>query len=281
MIEVVSGGLYTSLQDLGRYGYRKYGVPLSGAMDSFSAELANRLVGNAPSEAVMEITYIGPVLRFLCHTQIAIAGAGFSPTVNNIEIPLNTRIDIAKDSLLKFGLPDYGMRAYLSVAKGFQSEKVFDSYSYYEGITSKQTIATGDFLEISPSVEFHDNATASVKVRKIYFSSEAIEVTPGPEFHHFTKSFQQKLIQTRGPILAESNRMAYLLNGFESYSAPEMITAPVQPGTVQLTPSGKCVILMRDAQTTGGYARILQLTEASINILAQKRAGEIIQFKLI
>jgi biotin-dependent carboxylase-like uncharacterized protein len=273
--------LYTSLQDLGRYGYRKYGVPLSGAMDSFSAELANRLVGNDPSEAVMEITYIGPVLRFLCQTQIAITGAGFSPTVNNIEIPLNTRIDIAKDSLLKFGLPSYGMRAYLSVAKGFISEKVLDSFSFYDGITSKQTIASGDFLEISPITEFQDNVTASVKVRKTYFSSVTLEVTPGPEFHLLSKLFQQEICETKGIIQTESNRMAYLLKGFEGFSAHEIITAPVQPGTVQLTPSGKCVILMRDAQTTGGYARILQLTEAAINVLAQKRAGEQVQFKLI
>jgi allophanate hydrolase subunit 2 len=120
-----------------------------------------------------------------------------------------------------------------------------------------------------------------VKVRKTYFSSVTLEVTPGPEFHLLSKLFQQRICETKGIIQTESNRMAYLLKGFEGFSAHEIITAPVQPGTVQLTPSGKCVILMRDAQTTGGYARILQLTEGAINVLAQKRAGEQVQFKLI
>ena len=75
--------------------------------------------------------------------------------------------------------------------------------------------------------------------------------------------------------------MAYMLGGWEGLSASEIITAPVQPGTVQLTPSGQCVVLMRDAQTTGGYARILQLTEQAINILSQKPGGSLLNFRLI
>ncbi len=281
MVKVISGGLYTTIQDLGRYGYRKYGVPLGGAMDSYSSRLANRLVGNNRTEAVMEITYIGPVLRFDIATEIAITGAGFSPTLNNIEIPLNTRIQIPEGSILKFGLPGYGQRAYLSVAGGFKTEYILGSYSYHRGITLKPSIDTGDQLSITTNTGRQSKVTASVKIHRSYFTSSVIEVFKGPEFNLLSELFQQQLLNSVGVILPESNRMAYLLSGYEMLSAKEIITAPVQPGTVQLMPSGRCAVLMRDAQTTGGYARVLQLTEKAINQLAQKRAGEEVQFKLL
>ena len=265
---------------MGRFGYRKYGVPLSGAMDSYAALLANSLVGNGKNQAVMEITYIGPVLRFSSATQIAITGAGFSPTVNNNEIPLNTRIQIEEGSVVKFGLPAYGLRAYLSVFGGFHDKKIMGSYSYCFGITEKPTLDTGDQIPLLIVENEFKATTASVKVRHRLFNSETIEVFPGPEFHLLPNSMQEQLLATPGKLLPESNRMACLVGGFEKLSANEIITGPVQPGTVQLTPSGKCIVLMRDAQTTGGYARVLQLSEAGINTMAQKRAGEAVNFRL-
>lgn len=281
MIKVVSGGLYTSIQDLGRFGYRKLGVPLAGAMDSYSARLANRLVGNNKDMAIMEITHIGPVLDFAVKTEIAITGAGFSPTLNNYEIPLNTRILVQKNSILKFGLPGYGMRAYLSISRGFSSEKVLGSYSQFPGITVKETIENGDILNVQPFEGISEKVTASVKISRERFISEELEVYRGPEFDQVSKLFQKNIQELGLIVSSESNRMAYILKGVENFSAKGIITSPVQPGTVQLTPSGQCIVLMRDAQTTGGYARVLQLTEKSINRLAQKLAGAPVKFKLI
>jgi biotin-dependent carboxylase-like uncharacterized protein len=281
MIEVVSGGLYTSIQDLGRFGYRRLGVPLSGAMDSYSARLANRLVGNSINDAVLEITHIGPVLNFTRKTEIAITGAGFCPTLNNVEVPLNSRVYIPEGSTLKFGLPGYGLRAYLSVHGGFNNEKKLNSYSQYPGITTKETIEKGDTLLIQEYNAQPSKLTASVKVPKEHFTTENIHVYQGPEFHLFSEVIQKKLLKAPLVIGAESNRMAYMIDGMSNFSANEIITAPVQPGTVQLMPSGQCVVLMRDAHTSGGYARILQLSENAINVLAQKRAGEKIKFRFI
>ena len=281
MIEVISGGLYTSIQDLGRFGYRRNGVPLSGVMDSYSARLANRLVGNSNDKAVMEITHIGPVLHFQSRTVIAITGAGFTPTLNNFEIPLCTRIFIPADSTLKFGLPGYGLRAYLSVSGGFISERKLDSYSQYFGITEKDSIEKGDFLKISAFEGEPVKVTASVKVHREHFSSIEIEAFLGPDYNLLPKMFQNKIIEAKLIVTSESNRMAYILKGWENFSAKEIITAPVQPGTIQLTPSGQCLVLMRDSQTTGGYARVLQLTESSINLMSQKQAGTTLKFKII
>jgi biotin-dependent carboxylase-like uncharacterized protein len=281
VVEVISGGLYTSIQDLGRFGYRRSGVPLSGAMDSYSARLANKLVGNSNREAVMEITHIGPVLHFTAKTEIAITGAGFTPTLNNFEIPLNTRIFVPEGSTLKFGLPGYGLRAYLSVSGGFISEKKLDSYSQYFGITQKETIEKGDVLAIKTFAGEPMKVTASVKVPRSHFSSNEIEAFLGPDFHLLPSVIQKKILDAKVTVSSDSNRMAYLLRGWEDFSAKGIITAPVQPGTVQLTPSGQCLILMRDAQTTGGYARVLQLTESAINRISQKQAGATLNFKII
>ena len=281
MIEVISGGLYTTIQDLGRFGYRRFGVPLSGAMDSYSSRLANRLVGNSKKDAVMEITHIGPVLRFTERTEIAITGAGFSPTLNNYEIPLNTRTHIPKNSILKFGLPGYGLRAYLSVSGGFMTEKILNSFSFYSGITQLDTLEKGDSLPFNKFEGPPAKITASVKVPRLHFTSNILEVSPGPEFYLLSKTIQTKLLEKKLTVTSDSNRMAYLLDGWGDLSANDIITGPVQPGTVQLTPGGECVVLMRDAHTTGGYSRVLQLTESSINTLAQKKAKSEVIFKKV
>jgi biotin-dependent carboxylase-like uncharacterized protein len=279
MIEVISSGLYTSIQDLGRFGHRKYGVPVSGVMDRYAAKLANRLCGNNDDAALLEITLTGPVLKFNTSTQIAITGAGFSPTLDDIEIGLNSRIEVAAGSILKFGLPSFGLRAYLAVAGGFQTKKVLDSFSFYEGITKNGKINKGDILSIITSEnEFVKTASAKIKVDKIHFTTSKIEVFKGPEFQFLPEIIKEKLFSSELKVKTESNRMAYMLGGWENFTANEIITGPVMPGTVQLTPSGQCIVLMRDAQTTGGYARVLQLSENSISCLAQKKAGEKITF---
>ena len=281
MIEVLSGGLYTSIQDLGRYGYRRNGVPLSGVMDRYSALLANRLLGNSKLDAVMEITHIGPVLHFKSKTEIAITGAGFTPTLNNFEVALNSRTYVPENSILKFGLPGYGLRAYLSVFGGFKAENILGSCSQYFGITKKETLEKGDMLTIIPYEGSQFRTTSSVKVSKDFFSSDSIEVFTGPDYHLLSKVLQKDILQTKVTVTSDSNRMAYILKGWKKFSAKEIITAPVQPGTIQLTPSGQCLVLMRDAQTTGGYTRVLQLTERAINKISQKQAGTTLHFKLV
>jgi len=280
MIKVKAAGILTSIQDLGRFGYRRLGVPLSGAMDMYMSYLANELVGNNADKAVLEMTMVGPVLEFQEATRIAITGAGFTPTVNNIEVPLNTKISIQQGDIIKFGLAAYGLRGYLSVAGGFSSEEILGSQSKYHGLTKQPVLKKGDVLEINDSELSKSKTTSSVKVDQSHFSTKEIQVYKGPEFEFLPKEIQQKIESISLTVSVKSNRMAYLLTGMEHLSASEIISAPVQPGTVQLTPSGQCVVLMRDAQTTGGYARILQLSSSGINELAQKRAGDDIKFRI-
>jgi len=280
MIKVVTPGLYTTLQDLGRFGYRNMGVPLSGAMDQHAAKSANQLVQNPENTTVLEFTLMAPTLFFEKNATIAITGATFSAKVNNTEIPLNEILEITAGSTLTFNKPIHGLRGYLAIKGGFKTESVLGSTSFYTGITQKARLEKGDTLHFTT-----ENNTVEInfseKISPISFSEDKIEVFKGPEFEALSEAVKMQLLQNEYTVSSESNRMAMLLNGIGELSANEIITAPVQPGTVQLTPSGKLIILMRDSQTTGGYARVLQLTENAINRLAQKRPQQSIQFELL
>ena len=281
MIKVVASGLLTSIQDLGRFGHRESGVPVSGAMDMASAIHANRVLGNDENEPIIEFTASGPVLEFTVDAMIAITGALFGPIVDNKVVEMNKPIWITKGSRLSFSQHEKGVRGYLAVAGGFKSEKVLGSASYYEGITKDHKLRKGTTLKLNTTAQ--RRAFQSIDLSNagfLDFDDETLEVFAGPEFKLLNESAKDRLLNTRFVINPQSNRMAYVLESIVKFTAPEIITSPVQPGTVQLTPSGAINVLMRDAQTTGGYARIFQLTEMAIHKLAQKRAGTNVFFRI-
>ena len=148
-IEVRSPGLYTSVQDRGRFGFRKYGVPSSGSMDQYSAELSNHLLNNSPDAAVLEITLHGPLLIFSISTQIVISGANISPRLNDREIANNKIISVKAGDQLSFGLLQSGTRCYLAVKGGIDSEKIMGSRSHFTPVTTRPTIQKGDRLPIT------------------------------------------------------------------------------------------------------------------------------------
>lgn len=278
MIKVLHPGLYCSLQDGGRYGFRKYGVPLSGYMDRFSAELANSLVGNKKGTVLFEFTNPGPIFHFSKATKIALTGASFEYLLNGEAIEMNSPIEVAAESTLQCGRASDGVWGYVSVQGGLISERVMGSQSYYSGITQVSRISKGDSFNLMSSDEVMDSGSEKIADLKKMKSTKKIQVFKGPEFELLSEIARNTLFESMFSVSPQSNRMAYLLEHSLELTAPEILTAPVQPGTVQLTPSGKVVVLMRDAQTTGGYARILQLSELAINLLSQKRAGSSVRF---
>lgn len=266
MLEILNPGFYTTIQDLGRKGFRKYGVPVSGAMDQASAMHANNLVGNAPSCAVLEITLIGPEIRFKQNTRIAMTGGMCSCTLDSKEVAMNEALEISTGQVLKIGNCSQGCRVYVAVEGGLDAEVVMGSRSQFKAITLKERIHQGDLLPIHPNRRKEEKP---VKINPITFSGTSLSVTPGPEFDLLPQHMQELLMKSTFEILQDSNRIGYKLSRAEGLFANEIITAPVQPGTVQLTPSGTLIVLMRDAPVTGGYARVLQLDGEAIDQLAQ------------
>lgn len=281
MVKVIKPGFFTTIQDLGRFGFQDYGVPISGSMDQYSAQFANALLNNDKNDAVLEITMSGPTLHFDCHTIICISGADLSPTLNGKAIKLNTIITIKPNDVISFGKLNSGFRSYLAVKDGFQSEIKLNSRSMYKNVTSKYKIELNDVLQINEILSIESSKYASLKFNTILFDINYLEVFKGPEFELLTPNQKQKLFDQEFTISNLNDRMAYQLEEPFENSLTPIITSLVLPGTVQLTPSGNLIVLMRDCQTTGGYPRILQLKETSINCLAQKFKGQKIRFQLI
>ena len=280
MIKVLDPGLYSSIQDLGRIGYKAYGVPESGAMDRQSAQLGNRLLSNSEQSAVLEMTMTGPKIQFNCNTYVCLTGACISPHLNNLPVAMDRVFEVKNGDILSFSKLLYGFRGYLSVLGGIQSESVLKSRSMYKGITSQFKLERGYEIQIADALQGYANKYAGLKIKDSLFTRQKLQVFPGPEFEMLSEAQKNQLLQGEFTISKNNNRMAYQLNELLPNSLDDIITSMVLPGTVQLTPKGNLIILMRDCQTTGGYPRVLQLSEDAINVLAQKFVGQSIQFNL-
>lgn len=281
MIDVLAPGIYSTIQDFGRIGFQEYGVPYSGVMDRTAASLANAILGNSPDSPVLEITMQGPKLQFKCTTTICVTGANLSAKLNNSIFLNNKPMMVKSGDILSFGSLKKGIRAYLAIKGGFQTEQVMWSCSMYSGITKKEKLEKGDVLKISTANNLVRNYNASIKINFDYFNLKTLEVFKGPEFDMLSKKQKIQLLNTEFTISKNNNRMAYQLNETLQNNLKPIITSPVLPGTVQLTPSGNLIILMRDCQTTGGYPRVLQLKESAINLIAQKYTNQPVLFQLV
>jgi len=278
MIKMLKPGFFTCIQDLGRMNYQEYGVPYSGAMDRYSAQLSNALLNNKVEAAVLEVTMTGPELLFNSDTCICITGADLSPLLNAENIKNNQLIQIKKGDVLSFGRLKYGFRAYIAVSGGFQSEIVMQSRSMYKGITKDFRLSKGDELQIGKATKSMQASNAALKINRAQFKTMSIEVFKGPEFDQLSKAQQKQLFSQEFSVSKNHSRMAYQLKEPFNNSLQAIITSLVMPGTVQLTPSGSLIVLLRDCQTTGGYPRVLQLKESAVDILAQKFTGSRFRF---
>lgn len=273
-IKVISKGLQTTIQDLGRYGFRSHGIPVSGAMDQSSAKLANILVGNNQNDALLECTLLGPKLEFLRDTIIAITGARVDIYINEQKQKMNSTIYVAANSRLRFGKVQQGCRFYIAFAGGIKIHKFLGSRS--TDIVSQIGHPIIKNLDILPLYN-NDEKKLFIKLKPLVdnLTQKRIKVYPGPEYFLIKDIELEKIQFTISP---KSNRMAYILHSDINVThTHEMISSGVLPGTIQLTPSGQFTILMRDAQTTGGYPRILQVAEKDLDYIAQRRGGELLE----
>ncbi|WP_299012802.1 biotin-dependent carboxyltransferase family protein [uncultured Polaribacter sp.] len=280
MIKVLKAGFYTTIQDKGRFGFANIGVPISGAMDAYAMDLANAILNNNLNCAVLELNFSNCKFQFLETTTICISGADFSPKINDTLVKQNTRIAIHKNDVLTFGKINYGARTYIAVLGGLASEVKLKSRSMFKCITKMKKIEDGTILHFKQKMESPELSYASIKVHKNYFDEGLLNCCKGPEFNLLTALQKEQLFAEKYTISNDMNRMGYRLNESLQNNLSSIITSSALPGTVQLTPSGKLIVLMKDCQVTGGYPRILQLKESALNILAQKTVGCKIQFSL-
>ena len=285
LCKVTSPGFFTTVQDSGRLGFQRYGVPVSGAMDGYAFTAANLLVGNKPNDACLEATLLGPELLFLSKTQVAVTGAAFSPTVNREAVACWQTLQIRDGDLLSLGSPRNGCRAYLAMRGGIEVAMVLGSKSTYVrgsfgGFQGRQ-LKTGDVLEVQePAKPLARSYSMPPELIPNYSGELTVEVTLGPQTRYFTDQGLETFLSSVYEVTSESDRMGYRLDGaeVELKDALSMVSDAIVVGAVQVPRDGKPIILMRDAQTTGGYPKIAVVTTPDISRLGQAKPNNKIRF---
>ena len=281
-ITIQRKGFYTTIQDKGRFGYASIGVPESGAMDRKAMLLANTLVNNTDNEAVLEYTLVGPTIQFQCDRHFVITGGTTVATLDKKTIRNNTVYLGRKGQILKLTKIIEGCRGYFAIAGGIQSSTVLGSKSLYAPITNVGYIHEPTEIIVGTSL-YGTAKGARIKIREktsvtSYIHEDSIHVYKGPEYDLLTPDIHKYIVETSFLVSKLWNRMAIHLEQTINHNIPTIVTGPVIPGTIQLTPLGHMMILMKDCQTTGGYPRILQLSEHAMDILAQKKQGDALSF---
>lgn len=300
-IEILRSGMNTTIQDIGRWGYQKYGILVGGAMDTDAVRIGNLLVGNPEEEGALEITMIGPVLRFTEDALIAVCGADLSPSVDELPVPLGRPVYIRAGSVLRFGKPKRGCRAYLTVSGGFDVPVVMGSKSTYLqaqiGGYKGRPLQKGDVLSLcgltlqGERIRSFLNSFSGFQSVPWYVmepseyagTDRSVRITKGLQYASFTAEAQQDLIEKPFTITVQADRMGYRLEGpvLQTKEHEEMISEAAVFGTIQVPGNGKPIILMADHQSVAGYLKIAQVCLADLPILAQSGPGAVIRFSLI
>jgi biotin-dependent carboxylase-like uncharacterized protein len=279
MLKVLKSGFYTTVQDSGRFGLRDKGVPVSGVMDKETVYKINTLLENDEKASVLEITMTGPTLEFEEDTYITLGGAEFSITLNNEPVENYELLKIKAGDILSYGRLKKGFRGYLAIKNGFQSSEVLGSRSCYSAITPSGVVKDKSEIKYIKFANF-DPKISGLKINSLLDETE-LYVGKGPEFDLLNDKQLEQIFFKEFTVAPENNRMAYQLKEVIGGHSFSMLTSATLPGTVQFTPAGKLIVLMKDGQTTGGYPRIIQLTDKAISILSQKKSGDTISFKLL
>lgn len=319
-IEVLSPGLLTTVQDLGREGFGPMGVSPSGAADPIALRIGNRLVGNNEGAAGLEMTLLGGAFQFRCPCVAALTGSDFCATVDGALVPAWTSFETKPGQTLRLGPTRSGARCYLCVCGGIAVKPFLGSASTHllSGLGGHEgrALRKGDVLRIGDAFEARQKGTGTSacstgsardsnrarrvaqKALKHLAPSKVLRVTPAPQSDWFPKAAQKGFYANAYSVTEEANRMGLRLEGprvsgtLESASRQahgdssgkahgEMISEGVSLGAIQIAAGGLAIILFVEQQTTGGYAKIANVISADLHCLGQLRPRDEIRFELV
>jgi len=283
-------GILTTVQDLGRIGYRSFGINPGAVMDRTADRLMNILLGNDDNEAVLEIHFPAAQIKFETNALIAIGGADFSAELDGKPVE-NWRVTFAKKrSILKFTGKVSGNRAYLAVRGGIKVEKWLGSASTnlaakIGGIDGRK-LESGDRIPVKQRFKRNSDLLSGCVGRSLlplYSRFPTVRIVAGSEFDSLSKKGRALLTDQNYTIRNNSDRMGFRLSGEPiSLAKPiELLSSAVSFGTIQLLPDGQMIVLMADHQTTGGYPRVANVISCDLPLLAQLGAGDKVAFHLI
>lgn len=280
MLKILRAGLYTSVQDGGRTGFRQSGISYCGALDKPALQIGNILVGNDPDDAALEITLGQCTFEFEQDGWFALTGAGCDARLDGAAVWTGWRLPVKAGQQLTLNRPRRGMRSYLAIAGGIDVPSVMNSLSTdlkvglggHEG----RLLKDGDRLAVRSGGRKFLEAQG---VKQLLWDNR-VRALPGPEYHEFDKASQDALWRLPWQLSPQSNRMGYRLQGQKLVRTTEreMLSHGLLPGVIQVPHNGQPIVLMNDAQTTGGYPRIACIIEADMYHLAQAPLGQPIHF---
>ncbi|MGY5957840.1 5-oxoprolinase subunit PxpC [Kosakonia sp. BK9b] len=280
MLKIIRAGMYTTLQGGRRTGFRQSGVSYCGALDEPALKIANALVGNAPDAAALEITFGQCEVEFQRDSGFALTGAGCEAKLDGKAVWTGWRYPVKRGQRLVLKRPQHGVRSYLAVAGGFAVPEVMGSRSTdlktAIGGLDGRLLRDGDTLPIGGDAHrFHD----SRGVKQLLWGNR-IRALPGPEYQEFEKASQEAFWRLPWQLSPQSNRMGYRLQGqsLVRTTARDLVSHGLLPGVVQVPANGQPIVLMNDAQTTGGYPRIACVIDADMYHLAQIPPGQPVHF---
>jgi antagonist of KipI len=285
VIAVVKRGLLSTVQDAGRPGYRASGLPAAGAMDRLALAAANVLAGNPPGAAALEVTLAGGAYRFEIPVLAALAGADLSATLDGAALPPWGAFRAPAGAVLAFGAPRSGVRAYLAVRGGLAVPAVLGSRATYTrakvGGLEGRALAAGDRLPLGRARGAAPApATPAPEEVPPCGGGATVRVLLGPQRDRFGEAGVAAFLATPWRVMPENDRMGYRLDGpaVPLVEGADVLTDPVLPGAVQIPGSGRPIVMMVDAQTTGGYAKIATVIGPDLRLVAQARSGDVLRF---
>jgi antagonist of KipI len=289
-IKVIKAGIYSSIQDLGRKGFRSIGIGPGGSMDFFAAAVSNFIAGNDENMPVIEMHFPAAEMLFEEAALICIGGAEFDAHINGQPVKNYAPLPVKKGSSVSFKKINTGARVYLAVHGGIKTEQWLGSYSTdfkakaggYEG----RLLQKGDDILLnntSPVLPLDGFSFPVEMVSKPYQDNNIIQCMPGPEWEMMDETAKKLFTENDFVISSSSDRMGYRLSGKNILLKEQvnLVSSAVNFGTVQLLPGGQLIVLMAGHQTTGGYPRIANVISAQLPKLSQLAANSPLRFQII
>lgn len=282
-LEVIEINALSTIQDSGRTGWRRFGVPTSGPMDAFAFHAANKLAGNVSNCAAIEIGLGDITLRALRDCVIAVAGVGFSLSIYVWDFPLWSSYYVRAGWTIRLNKLDSGMWAYLAISGGVLSQPVLDSVSTnlrgrFGGLDGRQ-LQVGDVLRAgTPSRSLNELAARTLpeSAQPIYSDNPVVDFIIGPQEKYFAKESTAIFMSQEYTVSNTSDRMGYRLEGVPLIhrNKSELISEGMTMGAIQVPSNGQPIVMMADSPTTGGYPKIGTVASADLPLLAQCVPGK-------
>jgi 5-oxoprolinase (ATP-hydrolysing) subunit C len=281
-LRVIAPGPSTTLQDGGRSGWLRYGLPPSGALDPLSLAIANLRAGNQPEAAALELTLAGGTFAAEGSLRIALAGAKMPLAIDGVAVASERSHTLKPGAVLRIGAAEASARAYLAVGGGFAAAMQFGSCATHLragiGGFAGRALAAGDLLPVAGEAAGHELALDATPPARA-----TIRIIPGPQDDHFAADAVATLCGGDYRVTAQWDRMGCRLEGpaLRHKSGFNIVSDAIASGSIQVPGGGQPIVLLADRQTTGGYPKIATVISADLPAFAQKRPGDPVRFECV